>query len=288
MTYLCDVSDGALNHSRRKVVGHPPKTTRNAEDVCASPEVDIVMIANSDAFHATHALLGLSHNKFVFVEKPMALCQRDADLIVETEAKSSGKVMVGYMRRYAAAFLDAIKEIGSLGEIHHARVRDVTGPNSVMIGQSGTFPKSFKDYTTEDTKELTDKTNEFLHQALTEELGIPTSPEFALMWRHLGGLGSHDLSAMREVFGPPSAVLGASLCKSSGPPFWTWVVLRVVLTTYIPSVFANLLSFAALYSNTLLSLSRTSLVSTAFRVLMPLLKCLARPRLSRSVSIRPM
>ena len=215
------MSDGALDHCRRKVAGQPPKTTRNAEDVCGSPDVDIVMIASSDAFHVLHAILGLNHNKFVFVEKPMALCHRDADRIIEAEGQSSGRVMVGYMRRYAAVFLDAIKEIGSLGDIHYARVRDVTGPNSVMIGQSATFPKSFKDHPPESIRELRERTNDFLHQALPEELGIPASPEYSIMWRHLAGLGSHDLSAMREVFGFPSAVLGASLCNASGPPFWT-------------------------------------------------------------------
>jgi hypothetical protein len=36
----------------------------------------------------------------------------------------------------------------------------------------------------------------------------------------LGGLGSHDLSVMREGIGKPVAVLGASL----GFPFWKLVL----------------------------------------------------------------
>lgn len=36
------------------------------------------------------------------------------------------------------------------------------------------------------------------------------------MWRILGGLGSHDLSVMREALGMPEKIVGSSL----GFPFW--------------------------------------------------------------------
>ncbi|KAJ5106609.1 hypothetical protein N7456_003284 [Penicillium angulare] len=221
ITFLCDVSQNALDHCKGKVIGPTPNTTRKAEDLCASPDVDLVMIANSDAFHVPHALLGLKYNKFVFIEKPMALSLNDANSIIQAEKESSGKVMVGYMRRYAAGFLDAIKEIGSLDKICYARVRDIVGPNSSFVGQSGTFPRVFSDYRPDDSKELSDRTNEFLEQALSKELDIPVTPATALQWRHLGSLGSHDLSAMREALGMPTAVLGASLCATKGPPFWS-------------------------------------------------------------------
>lgn len=220
VTYLCDVSDNALSHCAKKVIGGTPKTTRKAEDLCASPDVDIVMIANSDAFHVPHAVLGLKHDKVVFIEKPMALSLQDADQLIDLEKKSSGKVMVGYMRRYASGFIDAVKEIGSFDQVCYARVRDIVGPNSDFVGQSGTFPKVFSDYREEDVKKLSDKTNEFLEQALTTELGILVTADTAAQWRNLGSLGSHDLSAMREALGMPTAVLGASLCSARGPPFW--------------------------------------------------------------------
>lgn len=223
ITYLCDISQDSLDHCQKKVIGPTPKTSRNAEDLCASPDVDLVMIANSDAFHVPHALMALQHNKFVFVEKPMALCLRDADLIIEAEKQSTGKVMVGYMRRYAAGFLDAIKEIGSMDKIYYARVRDIVGPNSNFVNQSGTFPKVFSDYRPEDSKDLASRTDEFLEQALTRELNLPVTPATALQWRHLGSLGSHDLSAMREALGMPKSILGASLCATQGPPFWRYL-----------------------------------------------------------------
>ena len=123
ITYLCDVSNDALAHCAKRVVGKPPATTRFPQELCSSPDVDVVLIANGDAYHAVHAILGLQHNKVVFVEKPLALNKRDADAIIEAERRSNGKLMVGYMRRYAPAFEDAIQELGGIDKVTYARVR---------------------------------------------------------------------------------------------------------------------------------------------------------------------
>ena len=217
ITYLCDVSDNALEHSRGKIIGNSPvKTTREPAELCSSPDVDVVLVVNSDEYHAEHAVLGLEYNKTVFVEKPMALNERDVDRIIQAEKKSQGTVMVGYMRRYAAGFTDALKEIGGLDKILYARVRDIIGPNSIFVSQSGTFPKRYTDFRIEDIKEKDAKTAEMLEQGLTKDIGIPVNQDTSRMWRLLGGLGSHDLSVMREALGMPTSVLGASL----GFPFW--------------------------------------------------------------------
>ena len=150
----------------------------------------------------------------------MALSLKDVDTIIKAESASTGRVMVGYMRRYAAAFLDAVEELGSMDKIRYARVRDIVGPNSTFVSQSGTFPRSFSDYTEEDVRASKEATNDLLRQALEIELNLPLNPATTTMWRHLGSLGSHDLSAMRELLGMPTAVLGASLCRTEGSPFW--------------------------------------------------------------------
>jgi predicted dehydrogenase len=122
ITYLCDVSSAALKHCAAKL-HNVPKTTREPNDLCASDEVDVVLVVNSDEYHAAHAILALQHNKHVLVEKPLALTKRDIFAIIEAERISKGKVMVGYMRRYAALFDDAVREIGGLDKILYARVR---------------------------------------------------------------------------------------------------------------------------------------------------------------------
>lgn len=222
ITYLCDVSEEATKHSQSKVAGASrPKTTRRVEELCNSPEVDVVMLASNHTFHASEAVMAIKANKHVFIEKPIALTLQDTDQIIAADnAAGGGKVFVGYMRRYAAAFVDAVKEVGSIDSIRYARVRDIIGPNSVFITQSGTYPRTFHDYRAEDSEALQSKTAKDIEQALQTELGLTVTKEREMMWNMLSMLGSHDLSAMRELLGKPQGVVGFSPCATTGSPFW--------------------------------------------------------------------
>lgn len=91
--------------------------TTEPQTLCASPDVDVVSVINSDEYHVDHSILALENNKFVFVEKPLALNVRDIERIKSAERNSNGKVMVGYMRRHAAAFVDGVKEIGGMDQV---------------------------------------------------------------------------------------------------------------------------------------------------------------------------
>ncbi|OJJ65394.1 hypothetical protein ASPSYDRAFT_40205 [Aspergillus sydowii CBS 593.65] len=223
VTYLCDVSEEAIKHSQLKVAGSlRPKTTRSVEELCNAPEVELVLIATNHAFHASDAELALQANKYVFIEKPIALTLQDADRIIAADKAAGGaRVFIGYMRRYAAAFIDAVKEVGSIGQIRYARVRDIIGPNSVFVAQSGTYPRTFNDYREADSEALRVKTLDDMEQALQAELGITVTKETAMMWEMLSILGSHDLSAMREIMGMPNGVVGFSPCATVGSPFWS-------------------------------------------------------------------
>lgn len=119
ITYLCDVSKEALEHSQLKVAGaSEPKTTLICEKLCTAPDVDLVIIASNHPLHASQAELALKAEKYIFIEKPIARTLQDADRIIAADkAAGSDKVFVGYMRRYAAAFVDAVKEVGSIKQI---------------------------------------------------------------------------------------------------------------------------------------------------------------------------
>lgn len=69
----------------------------------------------------------------------------------------------------------------------------------------------------EDSADKNAKAEEMVKTALEEECGgVAFTPESNLTWRILAGLGSHDLSVMREALGMPESVVGSSL----GFPFW--------------------------------------------------------------------
>jgi len=216
ITYICDLSQQALDHCVKKVAGGTPKTTLNPEELIASPDTDVIVICNVNAFHAAQAILALQHNKYVFVEKPLALNYRDLDAIITAEKTSEAKVFVGYQRRYAEAFVDALKEVGEMSRIDYIRVRDIIGQNRSFVGQSGTYPIKYADYPVEEAADMRSTEENMVKAALVDEMGVTATPESMTMFRLFTGLGVHDFSALREMVGMPSRVVGASL----GLPIW--------------------------------------------------------------------
>lgn len=209
VTYLCDVSRQALQFCRSRICGgHCVNTTTSVNELCSSEAVDVVIICNPDAFHVPHAILALENNKHVLVEKPLALSYSDIDALEDAEMKSRGTVFVGYMRRYAAAFLDAVKEVGGMDHIQYVRVRDIIGPNSSFVDQSGIYPQRFSDVSEDESNKLSDITSAVLEKAIKQDCGVNVTPSTKRMMRALCGLGTHDFSAMRELIGMPEEVVG--------------------------------------------------------------------------------
>ncbi|GMG22974.1 unnamed protein product [Aspergillus oryzae] len=202
---------GCGEAAQSKIAGDMVSITTEPQTLCASPDVDVVFVINSDEYHVDHAILALENNKFVFVEKPLALNVRDIKRIKSAERNSNCKV----------SFVPTIER---RIDIQTDRSQDIIGPNSAFVSQSGTFPKRFTDISPEDIEDKTTRATEFVRQALESECGVPITKSSTTMWRILGGLGSHDLSAMREALGMPNKVLGANL----GYPFWKWVNIETL------------------------------------------------------------
>lgn len=103
------------------------------EALIASPEVDAVLIASSDASHANYVLKCLKEQKYVLCEKPLAQNANDCLKMINEEVKLSKKlVQVGFMRRFDPGYV-ALKDIirsGELGAplIIHACHRNVSQP----------------------------------------------------------------------------------------------------------------------------------------------------------------
>ena len=112
--------------------------------------------------------------------------------------------MVAYMRRYAPAFVQAVEEVRRMPEIRYARVRDIIGPNAFFISQSSRVLRP-DDIAPEFQKERAERGRRLLARAIGN-----APPAIEAAYRLLGGLSSHDLSAMREMLGGmPERVLAA-------------------------------------------------------------------------------
>ncbi len=131
VTALCDVSPMILEQLGK--LWSVQTLTTDHRELVARSDVDVVLVANPNAFHAEVTLDAIAAGKHVLVEKPMCVTRREADQIVAAQKKSNVVVQVGYMRRYAPAFLEGCQVVKAMKEIKFARVRDFLGLNSLII-----------------------------------------------------------------------------------------------------------------------------------------------------------
>jgi predicted dehydrogenase len=208
VTALCDVSPLILEQLGK--LWSIETLTTDHRELVARDEVDAVLIANPNPFHAEVTLAAIAAGKHVLVEKPMCVTRREADQIIAAQKKSNLVVQVGYMRRYAPAFLEACRMVKEMKEIKFARVRDFIGYNSLIVNPTSRVIRdaglleSVKNETTLRDAALID-----------EALGGKPSPALRQAYGIMLGLSSHDLSAMREMLGLPNKVLFA-VQRSSG------------------------------------------------------------------------
>ncbi|GGD90319.1 Gfo/Idh/MocA family protein [Paenibacillus nasutitermitis] len=209
---LCDISPKLVECMGSKY--RVASLYTDAAEIVKQADLDVIFILSSDEFHAENAIAAANNGKHVFIEKPMTLTLSEADAIIDARDKNGVKMMVGYMRRYASAFEQAVQEAGSFDDITFARVRAIIGPNKYFI-DSTHHVVSFNDFP-EGSRE--DKTSRAVRQ-LKEATGLDEGSPYFQFWRFLCGLSSHDLSAMREVLGMPKGVVGAKLTHNGGVTF---------------------------------------------------------------------
>lgn len=198
---ICDVSLKTASHCAAKFsIG---MATTDPNDIFQNESIDIVFVLTSDEFHVPLTVAALQAGKSVMVEKPITLSLQSCEEILEAEgnAPNHARVFVGYMRRYAPTLSAFKREISTIEAIKYVRVRDIIGPNSYFIGQSGCYPVKFNDDVTAEARQ---ERTSLLSNLFEEAWGVPYSELNSGQLNYcylLGSLGSHGLGVMREVLG---------------------------------------------------------------------------------------
>jgi len=176
----------------------------DAAEMMRRTEAEAVFVLNSDEYHAECSVLALRHGKHVFIEKPVCLCLEDAEAIIRAKEEAGTEVMVGYMRRFAPAYTEAVEDVRTMGKINYARIRAMIGPNRFFIDDTSRVLLP-DDIAEEHVRDRAQRARQMVRQALGD---APVEHQSA--YRHMCGLSSHDLSAMRELIGFPRRVAAAA------------------------------------------------------------------------------
>jgi predicted dehydrogenase len=200
---ICDISQELLSAlgERYNVPAEHRYTDYN--ELPSQKDLDAVFVLNSDEYHTDTALAAIGHGKHVLIEKPMCLTRQEAEAIIKARNEAGVQVMVGYMRRYAPAFVQAAAHVHALEKINYARVRDIIGQNAQFVEQSSVVLRP-KDIPPEALHDRAARASRLVKAAIGD-----APPQLVGTYRLLCGLSSHDLSAMRELLGMPQRVIAA-------------------------------------------------------------------------------
>lgn len=200
---ICDISQKLLSVLGERYNVPTEHRYTDYHDLAGQRELDAVFILNSDEYHTDSALAAMQHGKHVLIEKPMCLTHQEAEAIIKARNEAGVQVMVGYMRRYAPAFVEAVEHVRGLEKINYARVRDIIGQNTQFVAQSSVVLRP-NDIPREAMHDRAERASRLVMEAIGD---VP--PQLAGTYRLLCGLSSHDLSAMRELLGMPRGVFAA-------------------------------------------------------------------------------
>ena len=72
------------------------ETYEDAEELCKSPNVDVVYVMTTDELHSRHAVAAAENGKQVILDKPMGLSLAECDDVIRAAERNGVRVIVGH------------------------------------------------------------------------------------------------------------------------------------------------------------------------------------------------
>ena len=148
MAYLCDPHPARLKSGWdfvSRVQDEKPKMVKDMRKVFDDPDVDGVIIATPDHWHALATVRACQAGKDVYVEKPHAHNLWESWKMMEAAEKYDRVVQVGVQNR-SAPYVQAAKEYvdsGKLGGVPLVKVYNMKSGGRFTLGSAGQCPSGF-------------------------------------------------------------------------------------------------------------------------------------------------
>ena len=139
--FLCDCDSDALARCQEavsKVAGKTPKGEKDIRKFLENRDIDAVVIATPDHWHAPAAIMALQAGKHVYLEKPTSHNPAENQMLLRAEKKYAGQVItVGNQRRSWPQVQEAIAELhsGVIGKVNYAKSWYTNNRPSIGIGK---------------------------------------------------------------------------------------------------------------------------------------------------------
>ena len=123
LSSICDPNDTIANKISEKY----NVKNNSFHEILDDPNIKGIVLAVPAELHASMAIDAMNKGKHIFVEKPLAMNEEEADLMITNLKKNNVKLMVGHLLQYHPIFKTVRKmvkngDIGELNYIHSNRL----------------------------------------------------------------------------------------------------------------------------------------------------------------------
>ena len=144
--HICDVDSRAITNCLTAVAERQKAQAKGFADFrksLESKDVDALVIAAPDHWHAPASLLALQAGKHVYVEKPCSHNPHEGEILVEAAKKYGKIVQMGNQRRSWPNVIEGINALksGAIGRVYYGKGWYTNNRASIGIGKETAVPE---------------------------------------------------------------------------------------------------------------------------------------------------
>ncbi len=143
--HICDVDSRAITNCLTVLKDRQtttPKTFTDVRKSLESKDVDALVIAAPDHWHAPASLMAMQAGKHVYVEKPCGHNPNEGEILVKAAKKYNKVVQMGNQRRSWPNVIEGINAIkdGAIGRVYYGKGWYTNNRPSIGIGKNVPVP----------------------------------------------------------------------------------------------------------------------------------------------------
>jgi len=143
--YVCDVDANVVAKTIaeiEKMTGKKPKGFTDVRKMLEEKDMDAMMVATPDHWHAPATMLALKAGKHVYVEKPCSHNPAEGEMLVAGAKKYNRLVQMGSQRRSFPKVMQAVQELhaGVIGPVYFAKGWYANARKPIGVGKKVAIP----------------------------------------------------------------------------------------------------------------------------------------------------
>ncbi|MEO5582896.1 MAG: Gfo/Idh/MocA family oxidoreductase [Saprospiraceae bacterium] len=146
VAYICDVEDKAIANGIKALsfTGKTPTVIKDIRKLVHTSDLDGIAIAMPDHWHTPAAILGVTHGKHVYVEKPCGYNPGEGELLTAASKKYKPLIQMGNQRRSYPTLQEAVKRVqdGLIGKPYFAKAWYTNKRKAIGVGKVVAVPST--------------------------------------------------------------------------------------------------------------------------------------------------